>query len=446
MTTTNTYHVLIIDDEAEIRHSLNYLFSAQGWTVTELTSAEGAQKKITKQAPDLVISDVRMPGISGIELYSSLDNRDLQPPFIFISAHADVAMAVDAMRLGAYSFYEKPFDPKLLLRAATNAAKQHRLRQENNQLHNQVASLSGLDAMLIGSNEKLTKVKQQINQFAALESPILILGETGTGKQLAATALHKLSPRANKPFITINCANLTEAQFAQALFGSADSPGYVEQAQGGTILLDELSALSSDQQMQLLRIIETGEYQHTDSIELKHADLRILAAVNGDLQQLEAQDALRKDLIYRIASLTIHMPNLSTAGEDIVILFKHFLHHYCQANNLAIPELSASDLTCLLTHSWPGNVRELIHLAERFAIHNMLQHCSVEEALLGQIKEGSEHTNLRSAVANFERAIIRNAMVEHQGRMDDVATELGIGRRTLNEKMVKLNLDRKEIL
>lgn len=440
------FHVLIIDDEAELRHSLNYLFSSQGWKVSELTSAEGADKKLSIIAPDLVICDVRMPGMSGIEFYASLDQHKLIPPFIFLSAHADVSMAVEAMRLGAYTFYEKPFDPKLLLRASNNAAKQHQLQVENNQLQAQVASLSGLDAMLIGSNEKLIKVKQQINQLAAINSPILILGETGTGKQLAATALHKLSSRASKPFITINCANLTESQFAQALFGSSNNPGYVEQAQGGTIFLDELTALSNDQQLQLLRVIETREYQHTDSIDLKQADLRIIAAINGDLQELETQGALRKDLIYRIATLTINMPPLHGAGEDIVLLFKHYLHHYCQANNLTIPDLSAGDLTCLLTHHWPGNVRELIHLAERFAIHNMLQPCSIEEALSGQHHTTPGNTSLRSAVANFERAIIRNAMIEHQGRMDDVAEELGIGRRTLNEKMVKLNLERKQII
>ena len=446
MNNNKSYHVLIIDDEAEIRHALNYLFSGQGWSVSELTSAEGAAQKIASLSPDLVISDVRMPGLSGLDFFASLKNPDTSPPFIFLSAHADVAMAVEAMHLGAYSFYEKPFEPKQLIRASKNAAKQHRLRLENSQLQSQVASLSGLDAMLIGNNKQLVKIKQQIIQFAALDSPILILGDTGTGKQLAASALHQLSPRSNKPFITINCANLTEAQFALALFGSTSNPGYVEKAHGGTIFLDELSALSSDQQMQLLRVIETGEYQHTDSIELKQADLRIVAAVNGDLQQLQTNEVLRKDLIYRIATLTIHMPNLSGADEDIILLFNHYLHHYCQANNLPIPALSAHDLTSLLTHPWPGNVRELIHLAERFVIHNMLQPSPIEEVLSGQSSTQADKPNLRSAVANFERAIIRKVMLEHQGRMDDVAAYLGIGRRTLNEKMVKLNLDRKDIL
>ena len=446
MTENNSYRVLIIDDEAEIRHALSHLFSSQGWLVDELSSAKDANEKLARFRPDVVISDVKMPGLSGIEFFQSIAPLESTCPFIFLSAHADVAMAVEAMSLGAYSFFEKPFDPKQLLRAANNAAKQQRLRQHNAVLQAQVASLSGLDELLIGNNQPLNQIKTQISQFALLDAPVLIRGETGTGKQLAAMALHNLSPRSNKPFVTVNCANLTAAQFAQALFGSQDHAGYIEQANGGSIFLDELTALSDDQQMQLLRIIETGEYQHIDSIEPKHADLRIVSAINQDLQQLVDNQVLRKDLIYRISTLTLPMPPLRAAGEDIVLLFRHFLSNYCQANNLAIPELSANDLTCLLTHNWPGNVRELNHLAERFAIHNMLQPCSIEEALSGQTDAHKNKHSLRSAVADFERAVIRNAMLEHQGRMDDVAEYLGIGRRTLNEKMVKLNLDRKELL
>lgn len=440
------YHAFIVDDEAEARHSLAYLLKKQGWKITELSNAKDALSKLSQQKPDLVISDIRMPGMSGLDMFDELKHQPNQPPFIFISAHADIAMAVEALQQGAFSFFEKPYDPKQLSSTAGHAAQQHRLAQENQLLNQQIASLSGLEQILIGNNPALAKVRQLIPQFAKLNLPVMILGATGTGKELAAKAIHSLSKRANSPFITVNCATLTDEQFGQAMFGSQVQAGYVDKAAGGTIFLDELTAFSHEQQAQLLRLIETGEYQRTDSIETWVADIRIISATNQTIAPMLENSTLRDDLIFRLNNLSLVMPPLKDSGEDITLLFNHYLQQYCQINDLPIPSISMADVAELLTHAWPGNVRELRHLSERFAVHNLVQAYTIAEALHGDHTQTAGPQYLRHAVAEFERAVIRKTIIEHHGKMDDVAEHLGIGRRTLNEKLVKLGLDRKQLI
>ncbi len=439
-------HVLIIDDEPEVRRSLAFLLTKQGWQVSELSSAKQAVGQIINTRPDLVICDVRMPGKTGLELFDDLAEVPERPPFIFISAHADIAMAVNVMHKGAYTFFEKPYDPKRLLQDAHNALQQYRLKQQNKLLLAQVASLSGLDQMIIGNNPYLAKVRRLLVQFAKADAPVMVLGETGTGKELAAKAIHALSKRTEQAFVTVDCATLIEAQFSQAMFGSESNPGYVDKAAGGTLFLDKLDAFSLEQQGQLLRLLETGEYQRVDSIEPCFVDLRIVSATNGNVQELLEANVLRKDLIYRLDNLSVLMPPLRDAGEDIVLLFNHFLNSYAHLYDASEPDLSAQDLSALLTHTWPGNVRELRHVAERMLLSCQVAPCSVAEALSGQQESAAHRTGLRSAVADFERALIKKTVIEHEGRMDDVAEELGIGRRTLNEKMVKLDLDRNQLL
>ncbi len=439
-------HVLIIDDEAGVRESLALLMSKQHWRVSKLASARQAKTQVLTQRPDLVISDVRMPGITGLQLFDELHDMPERPPFIFISAHADVSMAVAAMQKGAYTFFEKPYEPKRLLQDAKNAVDQHRLEQRNRLLSDQVASLSGLDQMIIGNNTKLIKVRRLITQFAEANAPVMISGETGTGKELAAKALHALSSRVQKPFITVDCTTFSEHQFAQAMFGSQSQQGYVDKAAGGTLFLDELRAFSLEQQGQLLRLLETGEFQRVDSIDKCTADLRIVSATNADISELLESKVLRKDLVYRLDNLSLYMPPLRQSSDDIVLFFNHFLHNYSHLHASPVPTLTPADLSVLLIHTWPGNVRELRHVAQRMVLSSRVDPCSVEEALYGQAGPDTQRSGLRSAVAEFEKALISKAVVEHHGRMDDVATALSIGRRTLNEKMVKLDLDRNQLL
>ncbi|HCH22803.1 MAG TPA: sigma-54-dependent Fis family transcriptional regulator [Oceanospirillaceae bacterium] len=438
-------HVLIIDDEPEVRRALAYLFAKQGWITSELSNAKDARAKILQKKPYLVICDVRMPGKSGLQLFNEIDPIE-RPPFIFISAHADVEMAVGAMQQGAYTFFEKPYEAKRLLHAANNAAAQYKLSLQNSLLLQQVSDLSGLDQLLIGSSAGLQAVRKMLVQFAQLEAPVMILGETGTGKELAAKALHTLSKRAAKPFVTVDCAAVSAGEFAQSMFGSHAKPGYVDKANGGTLFLDELTSFSYEQQGQLLRLLESGEYQRLDSIDQVKADLRIVSATNLPKDKLLEDNLLRKDLKYRLDNLTLMMPPLRDSGDDIVLLFNHFIAKCCQLHSLPPPTVSAVELSTLMAHGWPGNVRELKHVAERLVIYSKVKTTSLLEVLSGESAPESQRQGLRAAVAEFEKALISKVIVEQQGRMDEVAEELAIGRRTLNEKMVKLDLDRNTLL
>lgn len=445
MTIDVAKQVLIIDDEPEVRRALAYLFAKQGWSTLELSNAKDAQAKILQTRPHLVICDVRMPGKSGLELFKEIDAVE-RPPFIFISAHADVAMAVGAMQQGAYTFFEKPYEPKRLLHAANNAAEQYKLSVQNSLLLQQVADLSGLDQLLLGASLGVKEVRKMLAQFARLEAPVMILGETGTGKELAAKALHTLSKRSAKPFVTVNCAAVAAGEFTQAMFGSLDKPGYVDKAKGGTLFLDELTAFSQEQQGQLLRLLEAGDYQRLDSIDLVKADLRIVSATNVPKSKLLTDELLRKDLMYRLDNLSLHMPPLRDTGDDMVLLFNHFVASYAQLHSLPVPSVSAMELSSLMAHSWPGNVRELKHVAERLVIYAMVKTTSLLEVISDEPVAENQRQGLRAAVAEFEKALISKVVVEQQGRMDDVAEVLAIGRRTLNEKMVKLDLDRNTLL
>lgn len=448
-----TFSVLIIDDDAEVRRSLVHLFERAKWQVNALTNANDGIEKIAKIKPDLVISDVKMPGISGLKLFENITSSDVRaamvPPFIFISAHADVAMAVTAMQQGAYSFLEKPFDPKRLLMAAYNAAKHFYLQRQNHKLHAQIAALSGLDQLLIGNNPDLVKVRGEIQQYAQLAAPVMLHGETGTGKELAARALHNLSQRADQAFVTVDCSAMANDHFDAMMFGSSSQTTcYLHAAQGGTLFLDEPSAFSNDQQAALLRVVETGEYHASDSIEVKKANVRIVSATNGNIEHQIETGELREDLAFRLNNFAITMPCLRDFSDDIYLLFNHFSEFYFRLYDAPLVPLNADDISCIMSHKWPGNVRQLKHLVERRVVHSQQGDSSVSLAMrhMENSHNNANKSLLRPAVAAFERALIAQSLIDHEGKMEVVAESLGIGRRTLNEKMVKLDLDKSSFL
>jgi len=445
----STYSVLIIEDDAEVRRSLVHLFERAKWQVNELSNAVNGAKKILSLNPDVVISDVKMPGKSGLQLFEEILTSDQSVPFIFVSAHADVAMAVKAMQQGAYSFLEKPFDPKRLLMAAQNAAKQCQLQRQNHQLHAQIAALSGLDQLLVGNNPGLVKVRGELHQYAQILAPVMLHGETGSGKELAARALHNLSKRCAQPFVTVDCSAMASDHFGVMMFGSSiQKTCYLQASEGGTLFLDEPSALSNDQQAALLRVVETGEYHQADSILVKRANVRIVSATNGSVEQQITSGQLREDLAFRLNNFSITMPRLRDFSDDIYLLFNYFSEHYFRLYDTPLVPLDADDISSIMTHTWPGNVRELKHLAQRRVVRSQQGDSSVSLAM-SQLESGSNNANksmLRPAVAAFERALIAQSLIDHVGKMEMVAESLGIGRRTLNEKMVKLGLDKSNLL
>lgn len=438
------FRALVIDDDKEMRLSLSHLLEAAGWRVELLSSIAQVEQKLNQWQPDVILSDVRMPGGSGLDL---LHLEQQTPPIVLISAHGDIPMAVEAMRAGAYSFLEKPFDPQRLLRILNNAAERHRLTQNTQRLQERLAKLSGIDRVLLGQSPQLQTVREQIIDFSSTPAPVLISGETGTGKELVARAIHDLSDRADQPFIAMNCATFEAGSFERMVFGvQNESLGTFMQAEGGTLFLDEVASLGPDIQAKLLRAIEHHEITPIGSDKPQSVDVRIVSASNENLNDAIAASRFREDLFYRLSTVVIDLPNLRSRRDDIVLLMQHFLSHYAALYETTAPQLDAEEIATLLAHDWPGNVRELRNVAERRVLAARRGGGSISTSMRLENDMGNVPETLREAVASFERSLIAKAIQTHQGRMDAVAEALGIGRRTLNEKIVKLNLDKSELL
>lgn len=429
----SSYRVLIIDDDRLMRDSLVDLIEAAGWQAKGLARATDAERWVTQFQPDVVLSDIRMPEMSGLDLLNALEN---DVPVVLISAHGDIPMAVDAMNKGAYSFVEKPYEPKRLLSILRHAADQHRMHESNKRLRSRLQQLAGLDRVLIGETPAMHKLRELMNAVADSGAAVLIRGETGTGKDLVARALHDISTRCDGPFTAVNAAQ----------FGPEQLPLIAREAAGGTLFLDEICACPVDVQASLLRLIESGEIMDPGSGSPEHVDLRVLSATNEDTEAAIAAGRLRQDLLFRLDAFEIRLTPLRERLDDVALLATHFLDTFASAYGTETPEMDEADLRILLAHSWPGNVRELRNVAERRVV--MAGHgCdSIGDVMPDGEFGQSAGTGLRAAVAAFERQLVARALQTHSGRMDDAADSLGIGRRTLNEKIVKLGLDKDTLL
>ncbi|MEP3786289.1 sigma-54 dependent transcriptional regulator [Ascidiaceihabitans sp.] len=425
--------VLIIDDDRLMRNSLVDLIEAAGWTTKALARATDAERWIDQFQPDVILSDVRMPETSGLDLLKSLNAA---PPVVLISAHGDIPTAVDAMNNGAYSFVEKPFDPKRLLLILSHAAENYQMQQSNLRLKERLRELSGVDRILLGQSPQMHRLRDMIAMVAGANSAVLVRGETGTGKDLVARMIHDLSSRCDGPYVAVNAAQIT----------AANLPHIVHKASGGTVLLDEIGACPPDVQPVLLRMIDTGEVLPVDQGGPEQVNLRIIAATNEDTDAAVKAGTLRADLMYRLDGFSINLPPLRERRDDIALLATRFRQEFATQYDCVPPPLEEDELSALMAHEWPGNVRELRNLMDRrvmMARHGM----TVPQDTSQDTKPGDTHkTGLRTAVAAFERQMIGKALHAHAGRMEDVAHELGIGRRTLNEKIVKLGLDKNALL
>ena len=425
--------VLIIDDDRLMRNSLVDLIEASGWIAKPLARATDAARWISQFQPDVILSDVRMPEMTGLEL---LQNLETAPPIVLISAHGDIPTAVEAMNHGAYSFVEKPYDPKRLLLILSHAAEQHQMRQSNARLKERLQQLSGLDRVLLGQTPEMQRLRDTIAMVAGGEAAVFVQGETGSGKELVARAVHDLSARYDAAFVAINAAQMNAGNLSQIARSAA----------GGTLFLDEICACPAELQPSLLRLVETGEILDPGEGLPERVDLRIVAATNEDPEAAVDQGRLRQDLLFRLRGFEVHLPSLRARPDDIALLMLRFLQDFSALYETETPELSDAEMSLLLAHDWPGNVRELRNVAERAVMMAKQGSGSVQEALAGASLDPAGRPGLREAVAAFERQMISKAIKAHAGRMDDTAEALGIGRRTLNEKIVKLGLDKEALL
>ncbi|MEM7500172.1 MAG: sigma-54 dependent transcriptional regulator [Pseudomonadota bacterium] len=462
--------VIIVDDDAELRRSLAQWLRLGGYNPRAFVSGIEALRALEAEGaafPGVVVSDLRMPELDGMAVLARIQALDSALPVILLTGHGDVPMAVDAMRKGAYDFVEKPFDPDRLMALLTRAVAVRTLALENRRLRAAAAGggVSGgmLEGRLLGNSPAIRRLRAQVLEAAESSASVLITGETGSGKELVARSLHDLSPRAAGPFIAVNCAavpeTLIEAEFlgheTGAFTGAGKArPGWFEAASGGTLFLDELTALPARLQPVLLRVLQEREVTRLGARHPQGVDVRVLAATNEDAAAAVAEGRLRRDLYFRLATLSIAAPPLRRRGGDAALLFNHFAAEAAARDGGEAPDLGPDDIAALAAHDWPGNVRELANLAERAVLRMRRGRVSVAALLAGDLGEPEEHEGgqpgetsgqgtLRARLEAAERAILEEALTRHAGSAAAVMEELGLPRRTFNEKLARHGLERR---
>jgi two-component system, NtrC family, C4-dicarboxylate transport response regulator DctD len=436
--------VLLIDDDEAMRRSTEQALELAGFTVQSFPAAEPALALVGPGFNGAVISDIRMPGMDGMTLLERLTLADRDLPVILITGHAEVSLAVEAMRRGAYDFIEKPFSTQGLAAVLRRALDHRGLVIENRRLRAAAGQRDDLEARLPGRSAAVIDLRRVMRTLGPSEADALITGPTGAGKEVVAQAMHDLSPRAGKPFIAINCAALPAQLIESELFGheagafpGALRPRYgrFEHARGGTILLDEIGSMPLDLQARLLRVLQDRVITRLGSNDPIPLDVRFLATSKADLVHAAAQGVFRQDLLYRLAVATVRVPALSARREDIPLLFLQLVREAAARNGaedrVPDPELLAT----LSGRDWPGNIRELRNAAERFVL-----------GLDWMEGAGPEAPRLAERVAGFERSVIAGAIAAHRGHLRRVHESLGVSRKTLYEKMQKHGLDRRLIV
>ncbi|OAN70505.1 Fis family transcriptional regulator [Rhodobacteraceae bacterium EhC02] len=438
--------IAIVDDEQDMRQSISQWLALSGYDTETFASAEDALKVLGPDYPGIVISDIKMPGMDGMQFLKKLMGSDSTLPVIMITGHGDVPMAVEAMRVGAFDFLEKPFNPDRMNELARKATNTRRLTLDNRALRRELSDGGQIMKKLIGTSPAMERLREDILDLGQADGHVLIDGETGTGKTLVAHALHAVGARAGRKFVLISCAAFDEEKLAKRLFGpmmpeDSQLPA-VEEARGGTLVLEDVETLSDSLQARLLSFINE---QGTP------AETRIVAISNLQEQDRTCEDALRPDLFYRLAALRITPPPLRQRGEDILTLFTRLSEQFADEYGCDAPQVSAQEAAQLLQAPWPGNVRQLINVAERAVLQSRRGSGTIASLLMTDNEEmqpvmTTEGKPLKEYVEAFERMLIDNTMRRHKGSIAAVMDELCLPRRTLNEKMAKYGLQRSDYL
>ncbi|VVT15293.1 sigma-54 dependent transcriptional regulator [Rhizobium sp. EC-SD404] len=436
--------VLFIDDEEEVRRSAAQSLDLAGFQVRSLGQAEAALELATQGFNGIVITDIRMPAMDGMTLMGRIHEIDPDIPVILATGHGDVQLAVRAMREGAYDFIEKPFTSQHLADVAARAIDRRRLVLENRLLRAVAGKSDDVEARMPGRTPVMIDLRYRLRAVAATDADVLIIGETGSGKEVVARALHDFSSRAGKPFIAINCAALPEALIESELFGheAGAFPGAMrarygkfEHARGGTVLLDEIGSMPIDLQAKLLRVIQDRVISRLGSNETLPLDVRFVATSKTELDDEVAAGRFRADLLYRLNVVTLRVPSLQSRREDVPLLFLQLVREAAARHRREDIDVPPSVMSEVSNRLWPGNVRELRNAAERYVIG------------LGLATEAEPVTvsnRLSERVSEFERGVIAGLLTAHGGTLKPVYEELGISRKTLYEKMQRYGLDRRD--
>lgn len=447
------FRILIVDDEPNIRSGLAKGLAGEVDLVETASSVSDALEKFESGNFQLVITDVRMPGeLDGLDLVSLVQRRKPDTTTIVITAHGTVETAVEAMKRGAFDFIMKPVDLNLIRQQVAKAVEHHRLRYENLELRNKLAAAGEISG-IIGNCGVLHDVLEQIRQVAPTDATVLIHGESGTGKELMARAIHDLSSRVGGPFIAMNLGALPESLLESELFGhekgsftgaSRQKPGCFEQAAGGTLFLDEITEIPPKSQVDLLRVLETGYFTRVGGEQVLRSDARIISATNRDIQELVAEGEFREDLYYRLNIIPIEVPPLRSRREDIPLLIKHFLDHFCMRHHRS-PKIVDVEAMKLLTEApWPGNIRQLRNMVERLVVTSTSDLIQIKDLPAELAKMSKDPLTARGTLAEIAEAAekigIKNALIENDFHREQTAKSLGISVRTLHYKMNRYNL------
>jgi len=453
--------VLVIDDDEAARLSIGQMLRLRGYVPEVFSSAETALAWHDIQNADCIITDVKMPGMDGEEFLSRVIQQKLASPVIMITGHGDVSMAVRCLKIGAYDFVEKPFEDEVLLACVSRAVEKSALRKEGMALRKRLEDLSAAEEGrfgMVGKSKAMLDLYEQIEVVSRSSAPVLIMGETGTGKELAAKAIHELSPFLKGPFVPMNAGALPETMLESELFGHARGAftgalsardGKLVTASGGSLLLDEIECLSLRAQVELLRVLEDGIVQPLGDDTSRKVNIRLLAATNVDLLEEVRQGRMREDFYHRIMVLPLRIPPLRERTEDIPLLLSHFLKRTAERSGLPVAKLSEKTLNEMLRYSWPGNVRELKNAVERMGITG--QNGFTGEFVPDHSEEANRllsvpatHGRLRAEMERVEHSVIEAALREHRGEINATCRTLGISRRALYERMKKYNLTKED--
>ncbi len=444
--------ILVVDDQRAIREELVYALDFDGFRCAEAAEGKSALALLEKGDVHLVLLDIKMPGMDGLEVLAKIREHWPEIPVVMISGHGDIETAVVAIKQGAYDFLAKPFDTDRVLVSIKNGLNHHVLSSENKQLRKELADRH----QILGQSEEIEHVRSLISKVAPTEASVLVTGENGTGKELVARQIHSLSRRSQKPFVALNCAAIPADLIESELFGhekgaftGANSArrGHFEAADGGTLFLDEIGDLAGPAQAKLLRALQEGEITRLGGSEVTRVNVRIVAATNQDLQAMVAEKSFREDLYYRLHVIGIPVPALRERRADIAGLSQHFLAEACKRNGISARTLAADGQSFLEAQSWPGNVRELRNILEAAAI--LSDDAKIGRDTLDRVAATTMSSNdgdyfaldtLEAFRAQTEKEFIRRKLQENRGNIKRTAERIKIQRSNLYKKLDRYGL------
>jgi len=442
--------ILVVDDEENLRHMMKIILSREGYHVSEAEDGEKALSLLRGEPFDLILCDIRMPRMDGMTFLKTLSPKNYRPLVVMMSAYGTIETAVSAMKLGAYDYVSKPFQPDEILLTIQKAFEHQSLREENEFLKRRLKE--GMTSLLVGESEKMRRLRSLIERIARYDSTVLITGESGTGKELVAREIHSRSRRHEKAFVPINCAALPENLLESELFGfrkgaftdaKTDKKGLLEEAEGGTLFLDEIGDLPLSIQVKLLRFLQDGKIRRIGETTERTVDVRIVAATNQDLEEAVRERRFREDLFFRLNVIHLHVPPLRDRKADIPLLVKHFLREFSHKHEKPVVKMDPAVMEALMAHRWRGNVRELENVVERMLLlseGDVIRLSDLPEEILkgeGGTMEGmlTETMTLREARRRLEKAMIEKMLAERGGEKREVAKVLGITLRALQYKI-----------